>query len=178
MTAIHSTSGRNRAEYLDLRQRYEPESIRLIIIAESPPASGKYFYDPAGSPSEPLFAALMKQLRVTPLTKEEGLREFQRRGWVLVDATYEPVNKAHHSSRGRVIERDYPLLRDDLAMLMFDRTIPIVLIKENVCRILRPKLVRDGFNVLNGDRLIYFPGNGWQKEFHRQFSSILESAEI
>jgi hypothetical protein len=114
---------RRRAEYLDLRQRYEPENIRLIIIAESPPASGKYFYDPAGSPSEPLFAALMKQLRVTPLTKEGGLREFQRRGWVLVDATYEPVNKAHHSSRGRVIERDYPLLRDDLAMLMSDRSI-------------------------------------------------------
>jgi hypothetical protein len=41
MTAIHSTLGRNRAEYLDLRRRYEPKSIRLVIIAESPPASGK-----------------------------------------------------------------------------------------------------------------------------------------
>jgi hypothetical protein len=149
MTVVHSTSGRNRAEYLDLRQRYEPESTRLVIIAESPPASGKYFYDPAGAPSEPLFAALMKQLRVIPHTKEGGLREFQRRGWILVDATYEPVNKAHSSSRYRVIERDYPLLRDDLATLMANRSIPIVLIKENVCRILRPKLVRDGFNVLS-----------------------------
>jgi hypothetical protein len=179
MMAIHSSSGRSRAEYLDLRQRYEPESTRLVIIAESPPASEKYFYDPAGAPSEPLFAALMKQLHVFPLTKEEGLREFQRRGWVLVDATYEPVNKLiSKSSRDRVIERDYPLLRDDLASLMSDRSIPIVLIKENVCRILRPKLVRDGFNVLNGERLIYFPGNGWQTEFHRQFRAILESAEI
>jgi len=159
---MNSTSGRNRAEYLDLRQRYEPENTRLVIIAESPPASGKYFYDPAGSPSEPLFAALMMQLRVFPLTKEEGLREFQRRGW----------------SRNRVIERAYPLLRDDLASLMSDRSIPIVLIKENVCRILRPKLVQDGFNVLNGERLIYFPSTSRQKEFHRQFSAILESAEI
>jgi hypothetical protein len=63
MMAIHSTSRRSRAEYLDLRQRYEPESTRLVIIAESPPASGRYFYDPAGAPSEPLFAALMRQLR-------------------------------------------------------------------------------------------------------------------
>jgi hypothetical protein len=176
---MNSTSGRNRAEYLDLRQRYEPENTRLVIIAESPPASGKYFYDPAGSPSEPLFAALMMQLRVFPLTKEEGLREFQRRGWVLVDATYEPVNELiSKSSRNRVIERAYPLLRDDLASLMSDRSIPIVLIKENVCRILRPKLVQDGFNVLNGERLIYFPSTSRQKEFHRQFSAILESAEI
>jgi hypothetical protein len=107
MTAIHLTAGRNR--YLDLRRRYEPESIRLVIIAESPPASGKYFYDPAGAPSEPLFAALMGQLHLSPLTKEEGLRGFQRSGWVLVDATYEPVNKLiSKSSRNRVIDRDYP----------------------------------------------------------------------
>jgi hypothetical protein len=61
---------------------------------------------------------------------------------------------------------------------MSDRSIPLVLIKKNVCRILKPKLVQDGFNVLNGDCLIYFPSTGQQKEFHRQFGAILESAEI
>jgi hypothetical protein len=60
---------------------------------------------------------------------------------------------------------------------MSDRLIPLVLIKANVCR-LRPKLVQDGFNVLNGDRLIYFPSTSRQKEFHRQFGAILESAGI
>jgi hypothetical protein len=104
-----------RNEYLALRRRYEPESIRLVIIAESPPASDKYFYKPAGAPSEPLFAALMRELGLSPRTKEEGLCEFQRRGWVLVDATYEPVNKLSESSADRMIERDYPSLRDDLA---------------------------------------------------------------
>jgi hypothetical protein len=83
MTAIHSTSGRNRAEYLDFRHRYEPESIKLVVVAESPPTSGRYFYDPTGALSEPLFAALMRQLRLSPLTKEDGLGEFQRSGWVL-----------------------------------------------------------------------------------------------
>ena len=45
--------------------------------------SGRYFYDPAGAPREPLFAALMKQLRVSPSTKEDGLLGFQRSGWGL-----------------------------------------------------------------------------------------------
>ena len=81
--------GRN--EYLAFRRKFEPENIRLVIVAESPPASGKYFYNPAGAVSEPLFAAFMLQLGFTPTTKEMGLREFQRRGWILVDATYEPV---------------------------------------------------------------------------------------
>jgi hypothetical protein len=51
-----------------------------------------------------------------------------------------------------IIIRDYPLLRDDLASLLSDQSVPLVLIKKNVCRILQPKLVEDGFNVLNGDR--------------------------
>jgi hypothetical protein len=40
---------RKRNEYLALRRRYEPESIRL---AESPPASGKYFYNAAHKPQD------------------------------------------------------------------------------------------------------------------------------
>jgi hypothetical protein len=117
----------------------------------------------------------MKQLRLSPLTKEEGLRGFQQKGWVLVDATYEPVNKPG-SRRDKVIERDYPLLRTDLVNLMSDRSVPLVLIKENVCRILEPKLRDDGFNVLNCGRVVYFPATGRQSDFHRQFRTVLESA--
>jgi len=168
-------SQRKRSEYLDLRRRYEPRSVKLVVIAESPPASGLYFYDPTGSPREPLFAALMKQLRLSPTTKEEGLREFQRNGWVLVDATYEPVDKVTRSRRDRIIDRDYPLLREDLAALMSDRSTPLILIKENVCRILEPKLAHDKFNVLNRGRVIYFPASGRQSDFFRQFGAILES---
>jgi hypothetical protein len=149
-----------------------------VIVAESPPASGLYFYDPAGLPSEPLFAALMKQLRLSPATKEEGLREFQRSGWVLVDATYEPVNELTPASKDRIIKSDYTLLRDDLAALVSDRSVPLILIKENVCRILEHKLVEDGFNVLNRGNVIYFPASGRQKDFHRQFGAILQSAGI
>jgi hypothetical protein len=105
---------RKRDEYLSLRRLYEPVSIKLIIIAESPPASGCYFYDPEGDVTEPLFTALMKQLNLSPDTKESGLRAFQRRGWVLADATYEPVNALNDSERDKAVVRDYPLLCSDL----------------------------------------------------------------
>jgi hypothetical protein len=156
---------RSRDYYLYLRRAFEPENVRLVIIAESPPASGKYFYDPTGSTKEPLFAAIMLQLSLSPTTKEIGLRELQQRGWVLVDATYHPVNKltkdASHD-RDEVIARDYPLLLGDLASLMPNRSIPLVLIKANVCRTLEPRLLKDGFTVLNGGRAINFPSNGRQ----------------
>ena len=45
-----------------LRRAYTPERLKLAIVAESPPASGKYFYDDKGKVSEPLFAALMQHV--------------------------------------------------------------------------------------------------------------------
>ena len=57
---------KQRSEYLDLRRRFEPASATLVIVAESPPVSGMYFYNPAGKVTEPLFAAIMKHLGVRP----------------------------------------------------------------------------------------------------------------
>ena len=54
--------------------------VTLVIVAESPPISGNYFYNPNGEVSEQLFKALMEQVGVKPKTKLEGLREFQNRG--------------------------------------------------------------------------------------------------
>ena len=50
-----------RSDYLSFRRKFEPASVKLVIVAESPPASGKYFYNPAGVVTEHLFTALMKQ---------------------------------------------------------------------------------------------------------------------
>lgn len=169
-------SERDRASYLNLRQQYRPDKITLLIVAESPPASGKYFYDATGSVKEPLFSALMHQLDISPSTKEIGLREFQRKGWILVDATYQPVNKLASDAscdRDEVIARDYPLLLDDLTGLAPDRSVPLILLKANVCRILEPLLLKDGFSVLNSGIAIYFPSHGRQTEFRNQFKTVL-----
>jgi hypothetical protein len=173
-------SNLDRNYYLSLRRIYQPESINLVIIAESPPVSGLYFYDPTGSINEPLFAALMRQLRFSPLDKDTGLREFQRIGWALVDATYEPVNDLGRTRRDRnsVIVRDYPLLRDDLKNLTRYNSTPLVLVKANVCQVLEPRLMQDNFNVINRGSAIYFPSNGRQPEFAQQFAAALKSAGI
>src|SRR5712671_6652943 len=81
-----------RADYLAFRRQYQPISPRLIIVAESPPFSGKYFYNSEGAVTEPLFSAVMQQIDVKPLSKQQGLRQLQEIGWMLVDATYEAVN--------------------------------------------------------------------------------------
>jgi hypothetical protein len=163
----------DRNGYHAFRRAFAPANVTLALVAESPPASGKYFYNPEGLTTEWLFAALMKRIGCTPTTKEAGLRELQRKGWLLVDATYEPINKLKGAKRAAVIVRDYPLLRADLAALLPDRAVPLVLLKANVCRLLEPLLKRDGFNVINKGCVVYFPSHSRQPDFHRQFGNLI-----
>jgi hypothetical protein len=167
-----------RNDYLAARRRYEPENVRLVIVAESPPASGLYLYNPEGRITEPLFNALMKQLGYSCTRKSDGLQRLRQCGWLLVDATYEPLSHLIDNERSKIIQRDYQLLCDDLKSLTPDRSTPLALIKADVCRILEPRLVRDGFNVLNSGNAIPFPSTGHQKQFHEKFGAILSSAKL
>ena len=93
-----------------------------------------------------------------------------------MDATYEPVDGVtNKKERDAVITRDYDLLRYDLDRMLSDKSTPVVLIKANVCRLLESRMKEDGFNVLNGGRAVYFPSNGRQPDFRRQFDAVLKS---
>jgi hypothetical protein len=159
-----------------MRECYRPTKLSLITVAKSPPQSGLYFYDKTGRPGEPLFRAIMGQ--PTPATKEEGLATLKARGWLLVDATYSPVNGIMGKKRDQNILEDYSKLRLDLDSLIEDKSVPVLLIKANVCRLLEPLLKRDGYNVINHGQKVCFPSNGWQRVFRQQFGDILRSAGI
>jgi hypothetical protein len=166
---------RPRDYYLNLRQAFTPQKLRLIILAESPPASGKYFYDISGRTTEPLFVALMRDvLDFRPGSKEEGLLQFQKRGLILVDATYLPVNQDYtDKQRNELILNDYPALTADLLNLAPSREVPLFLVKANICRLLEPKLVEDGFSVLNRGSMVPFPSTGHQPRFRERVRELL-----
>ena len=139
-----------KSNYLRFRNRYTPKHVKTIFVLESPPASGRYFYNPVGLVSELLFRAMMKDvLAITPASKEEGLKEFAAHGYVLIDATYTPVNacKGKRERNGKIL-RDLPSLIEDLRMYA-EPTTKIVLVKANVCRLLESKLRELGFNIAN-----------------------------
>jgi hypothetical protein len=162
-----------KATYLEFRNRYIPASIKVIFVLESPPASGRYFYNPAGSVSEPLFRAMMRDvLEINPISKEEGLKEFAARGYFLFDATYTPVNRSKGNARDAIILGDFPLLVAELREYAGHQT-GIVLVKANVCGLLEPKLRDLGFNVLNQGMLIPFPSSGQQSKFRSAIQKVL-----
>jgi len=164
-----------RSDYIRLRDRYLPTRRRIVFILESPPISGRYFYNPEGSASEPLFRAMMKDvLEIFPSTKDEGLQEFASRGYLLVDATYTPVNDEQLSqhARNEAILSAFPLLLDDLRGHT-DEDTQLVLIKANICKLLEPLLIRHGSLLLNRGATLPFPSTGHQTTFRNAIRPLL-----
>ncbi len=161
-----------------MREQFRPNHLRLIFIAESPPKSGQYLYDTGGRMKEYLFSALMKAMEFGPANKILGLQEIQRRGLFLIDATYHPVNGLKGAARNLAITNDYTHLVSDLRQIPDVERVAIVLIKANVCRLLEPMLMKDGFKVINGGDLVFFPACGHQQEFQEQLATILERHPI
>ncbi len=165
---------RSKRDYLKLRQTWAPENIRLIIIAESPPADGRYFYDVNGSWRESLFVELIIQLfGVVPKSKEAGLRALRHWGVLLLDATYTPLHDLKLTARNQEVKAAIPVLIQELESIKNVRQIPIILIKKNVCELLEGPLVDANFRVVNEGKMVAFPGSGQQANFRKVFAKIL-----
>jgi hypothetical protein len=159
--------------YLKLRNKYLPEVLRIIFILESPPASGKYFYDETGSTTEPLYNEMMTALHYKPVDKKDGLKFFKNHGFFLVDSTYKPVDKIKDKEREATILSDFKNLIDDLESINVKKS-QLILIKANICRLLEDKLKLKGFCVLNEGIIVPFPSSGQQKRFHIEIAKILK----
>jgi hypothetical protein len=161
--------------YKRMRDAYIPARIRTIFLLESPPKSGEYFYNPNGRVTEQLFGAMMRLLDIADKikNKDEGLRRFQDRGFIIVDASYEPVNNLKGKPRNDKILEGYPALIRDLTSLDSAKKVPLILVKANVCRLMEPRLKSEGFRVHNAGTVIPFPGSGRQACFQAMLGPIL-----
>jgi len=161
-------------EYISLRNNYLPKNIKVIFVLESPPAGHGYFYNPEGRVSEVLFRAYMKLLGVTPSTKDQGLRELAKKGWLLVNPIYKPVNKLSDKEADRLILKNYKTFIADLEdLISANKNIPIVLVKSNILRLLETPLLEDGFNVIIQKLLVPFPLHYHADRFHKNVLSLL-----
>ena len=60
-TSVAEVAVLTKDEYLAFRREFEPTTVKLVVVAESPPKTGLYFYNPDGEIREPLFSEMMKQ---------------------------------------------------------------------------------------------------------------------
>ncbi len=168
------------AERERLRYSYQPKKIRLLFIAESPPTSGGFFYNPKTIGRDYLFVETMRGLGLWPddrvmlknFDKRNLLKQFQSMGCFLVDSSHISVDKLKDRERNSRVLRGIPRLLHEIERLKPSR---IVIVKKNVFRLVGPELEKRHLapRILN-KKFIPFPSHGHQPEYRRRLRGLLD----
>ena len=162
--AVTPSAGRARQA---AAERYKPERVRLLLIAESPPRSeDRYFYFDRVAIYDSLFrytVRLVLQHEPTRGSKSELLDKLRQAGVFLIDLCLEPG----HVSKSE-LRRCVPNLLARTEALAPEH---IILFKAAVYDAAFNALAGAGLPVV--DARIPFPGSGHQIEFETAMSAAL-----
>ena len=178
----------SRAAFAKATIRYKPTTIRVLFIAEAPPAFrfNRLFYFEDLREGDTLFLEMMKTLYGSALgftengfssgssaagirsRKSELLARFMREGYFLIDASEEPMpDRASSSQKLALLPASVPRLIVRLKEFAVDKNTPIILIGEVTYSACAPSLMNLGFNVIN-EGMIDHPARGGQLRFRQK----------
>ena len=172
----------NSVNFNCARRKYRPRKIRLLLIAESPPSSGGFFYFPMTIGKDHLFRETMKALDLWPrnepmrkgVDKRPMLLRFQSMGLYLLDTCDFPVDKLRPMKRRKAVLQQMPRLIDDVIeadpphILVVKSTIfnPVVMALEESG--LRSRILNTG--------PVPFPSHGNQRVYRSSLRRALTKA--
>ena len=170
-------------KYKEASEKYRPDKIKILFIAESPPFYKKdeeprYFYFEKLTGNDSLFREIMKVLYPNEhLQSKKGkiqlLKKFQKNGFFLIDACECPINQEKKKKvRNYHIEKNFPKLKEKIKKLI-NKDTKIILIKKNVYDLLHKKLKDEKFNVIN-NKFLPFPSHGHQIKFREKLICLLD----
>lgn len=156
-----------RARRKRAAEKYKPDRVRVLLVAEAPPASDdRYFYFDDVTSHDWLFRGVVEVLlrrKPARLEKPSVLKELQEMGVFLIDLKLDPVD-------GSPLQEYVPDLVTRCRAIAPER---IILIKATVFDAAFSKLRAAGLPVAN--QRVYFPSTGRQTEFRKQFAAALEA---
>jgi len=185
----------------EAREKYKPEKIKCLFIAEAPPsAPDRFFYFEDVWEQDSLYLEMMKVLFPDepkklesigghtldfdflrgPSTdklrgnKKEYLNRFKESGFFLIDNLDFPMPPQHNRTKDKIhfLEGQKDRLYDKVKQLIDNKT-PIVLISVPVYQANAGNLEYYGFNVIHNEA-IEFPGSGQQKKFREKMGNLVE----
>lgn len=156
------------AWYEELRQRYRPQRLRVLLIGESPPDPGsgarRFFYAPTLS-HDNLFRGVARAVygdAVDLHNKAAVLERLRADGFWLVDAVQQPINRTTSSARRRAIAAAVPQLVERCRQLAPERG--VIICHGVVFGLAAPALRQADVPVLH-DAALPFPLGNWRAQF-------------
>ena len=172
----------NSANFNRARRKYRPRKIRLLLIAESPPSSGGFFYFPTTIGKDHLFRETMKALDLWPeneplrrgVDKRSMLRRFQSLGLYLLDTCDFPVDKMRPRERREAVLEQIPRLVNDVIEA---NPLRILVVKSSIFNPVAIALRESGLwsRILNTGP-VPFPSHGNQQIYRSMLKSALLKA--
>ncbi len=155
----------------EAREKYRPQEVKLIFLAEAPPCKeGHFFYFEDVPRGDSLFLhiirAVFPDLEEVPTKelrtrKEELLFRFSESGYFLEDSVAVSIPKGTKNKEKVVLEHQADLIR---RIEQYKDSAKIVLLSSSVFKSNYEALKNEGFHILN-DFMIPFPGSGQQGKF-------------
>lgn len=172
--------------YESVRQKYKPEHIKLLLIAESPPpppevqSSRQFYYTDRIRKDDRLFVNTIKALY--PETeaakepeleaeKETWLKRLQKDGVYMIEALEDSQeHEVTKKQRQALIAASLPRILEKVKQLAGADT-KIILIKSNVFEVAAAPLREAGYTVLNTG-LVDYPGRFNQRDYREKIRKL------
>lgn len=123
-----------------LRTKHRPDPIRILLVGESPPAGGTFFY---AADSRLYLATLDAFSRFIPgLREKDFLQEFRRMGFYLVDLCDEPMNHLRDVERLEKRMQGRRRLTNWLKSVPEDQPQAVAAVLKDIASYLRDALIR------------------------------------
>jgi hypothetical protein len=172
------------ADFSRYRRKYRPRKIRFLLIAESPPSSGGFFYFETTIGKDHLFRETMKALEFWPedepmhggVDKRSMLRHFQSTGLYLLDTCVFPVDKLRPKERRNAVLSQTPRLINDVIKA---NPLYIFIVKSSIFNPVSIALSEAGLitRVLNTGP-VPFPSHGNQRIYRSMLRRALRKSRL
>jgi len=165
--------------YARARNKYKPTEVNVLLVAESPPSSGGYFYAEKAIGKDHLFRETMKALKLWPVDrpmrkgcdKRPMLEHFRSLGFFLIDTCELPVDKMPPGQRRLSTAQGALTLPKRVKRL---DPAGILIVKKTVFSPVRQALSIAGFeNRILNKKSLPFPSHGNQRRFRRMMRFLV-----
>jgi len=154
-----------------LRQKYRPRKVRLLFVGESPPASGRFFYQGGTALATHTQAAFERAFSRQCAGEEAFLRFMQASGCWLEDVCHSPVDHLPGRDRLLVVRGSLPEFAQRLRRYAPGEIVVVL-------RRIYPGVVwaAEAAGLRVRVHRLPFPGFGWQRVYRDELTLVIRSA--
>lgn len=162
----------------EAREKYRPQEVKLLFIAEAPPCrEGHFFYFEDVPRGDSLFLHVIRavfpdlehlETKEIRARKEEMLYRFAESGCFLEDSVPVAIPKGAKHKEKIIVEQQSDLIK---RIEPYKSTAKLVLLSSAVFKSNYEVLKNEGFHILN-DFMLPFPGSGQQSKFKEGMAKI------